>query len=85
MKELVKTEEGRLRIAKAVERLDVTMSELGQQHRTDVPQGRRSVLWMHISLLELPPVSCRFPQVSLSENRSRMSPGRCPLLLRRQA
>ena len=37
--EMSKTPEGRIRIAAAAERLDFTVSELGQQHRADGPQG----------------------------------------------
>ena len=39
MKELAKTDEGQARIAAAATRLDMTVSELGQRHRADVPQG----------------------------------------------
>ena len=39
MNEMSKTPEGRIRIAAAAERLDFTVSLLGQQHRADVPQG----------------------------------------------
>ena len=39
MKELANTDEGRARIAAAAVRLDMTVSELGQRHRADVPQG----------------------------------------------
>jgi hypothetical protein len=39
MKELAKTGEGQARIAAAAQRLDNTVSELGQRHRDDVPQG----------------------------------------------
>ena len=39
MKELAKTGEGQARIAAAAERLDNTVSELGQRHRDDGPQG----------------------------------------------
>ena len=38
MKELAKTDEGQARIAAAAVRLDMTVSELGQRHRADVPQ-----------------------------------------------
>ena len=39
MKELAKTDEGQARIAAAATRLVMTVSELGQRHRADVPQG----------------------------------------------
>ena len=39
MNEMSKTPEGRIRIAAAAERPDFTVSELGQQHRADVPQA----------------------------------------------
>ena len=39
MKELAKTDEGQVRIAAAAVRLGMTVSELGQRHRADVPQG----------------------------------------------
>ena len=39
MNEMGKTPEGRIRIAAAAERQDFGVSELGQQHRADVPQG----------------------------------------------
>ena len=55
MKELVKTEEGRARIAKAVERLDVTVSGLGQRHRTDVPQGEEKAVVESHQSVEKPP------------------------------
>ena len=42
MAELSKTEAGRIRIGAAAERLDRTAAELGQQHRTDVPQGEQN-------------------------------------------
>ena len=39
MNAMGKTPEGRIWIAAAAERLDFTVSELGQQHRADLPQG----------------------------------------------
>ena len=39
MKELAKTNEGHARIAAAAVRLDMTVSEPGQRHCADVPQG----------------------------------------------
>ena len=39
MVELAKTPEGQARIAAAVSRLDKTVADLGQPHRTDLPQG----------------------------------------------
>ena len=39
MAELAKTTEGRARIEAAVSRLDKTVADLGQPHRTDLPQG----------------------------------------------
>ena len=40
--ELSKTAAGRIRIGAAAERLDKTVEELGQQFRTDVPQGEKA-------------------------------------------
>ena len=39
MAELAKTSEGRITIAAAAARLDQTVADLGQQHRTDLTQG----------------------------------------------
>ena len=39
MKGVAKTDQGQARIAAAAVRLDETVSELGQRHRADVPQG----------------------------------------------
>ena len=39
MAELAKTPEGQARIEAAVSRLDKTVADLGQPHRTDLPQG----------------------------------------------
>ena len=51
MKELAKTDQGRARIAAAAVWLDMTVSELGQRLRADVPQGRlrRRSRWCSIS------------------------------------
>ena len=50
MKELAKTEEGQARLAAAAVRLDMTVSELGQQHRADVPQGEIEPVVQHQQL-----------------------------------
>ena len=39
LKKLAKTDEVQARIAAAAVRLDMPVSELGQRHRADVPQG----------------------------------------------
>ena len=39
--ELAKTSAGRVRIAAATQRLDRTIQELGEQYRSDVPQGEK--------------------------------------------
>ena len=45
--ELAKTPAGQARIAAASERLDRTVRELGEQHRTDVPQGEKETVVQH--------------------------------------
>jgi hypothetical protein len=55
MKELAKTEEGQARIAAAAVRLDMTVSELGQQHRADVPKGKIEPVVQH-QQLDSPPI-----------------------------
>ena len=44
MGELAKSAAGRTRLGAAVERLDRTVGDLGQQFRSDVPQGENAVM-----------------------------------------
>ena len=57
MKELAKTDEGQARIAAAAARLDMTVSELGQRHQVDVPQGEMERMGHHQP--ESPPHFCQ--------------------------
>ena len=59
MNEMSKTPEGRIRIAAAAERLDFTVSELGQQHRADVPQGEMTRSVEQHQPVQDPPHFCR--------------------------
>ena len=87
MGELVKTATGRARIEAATERLDRTVAEMGEQHRTDVPQGE------NMEVRDV--VQHQTPQLSrLQWNLCLLilnadvlmttCPGRSPLLLMRQ-
>ena len=46
--ELSKSVAGKARIAAAVERLDRTVAEMGQQFRSDVPQGEKVDMGHHL-------------------------------------
>ena len=45
--ELAKTPEGKARIAQASERIDRTVAERGEMHRSDVPQGEKEDMVQH--------------------------------------
>ena len=83
--ELSKTAAGRTRIGAAAERLDKTVEELGQQFRTDVPQGEKAEdVVQHQSPLHF----CQFPSELIKylavTQVSTPSRERCPPLLMSQ-